>query len=600
MRSRYFILLSILFICGTLAPGSFSFAQNNNFYWQQQQMRQQQIMQQQRQQEMMRQQQEQMRRQQQEQMRRQQEMQRQQQLRQQEAMRQQQQRQQQMMRERQQQQMAERQKQIQQQKQHQVDQQRQRQTQQQQLKAQEQQRALGQRNQSAKQQLQQQQTIQQQRQMKDRQDRLNRLQQERLKKQQSDKRKKDSQEALTMAALLSTQQTKSISTKTQLKTTAQLQSVSQFQEKRLQQQKQQYVTKQMEAQRKAAQVRLQKIRLAQERSQTKKQLEKKLAQKQTQTQNQKLAEANFNVCEGKGCGKNKCSFHGDTLVLTKAGYKPIKSLSVQDDYVWARDEHSGDMNWKSITAHYSNSYEETVSIGILNLANGQIQTIVSNRIHPFFVSDSKTLPEDVDSNDSKPGIHKTGQWIQAQNLQRGDLLLTDSGSTAEVITLEIKDEPLKAYNLTVDEYHTYFVKGGVISDNISAVWVHNDCGSEDKTTKKKVTNGVKLSYNSAQRTWTSPAGLVYGQGSKHGNRIKHVLSHTVPNPNKPIHTVFNVKRNEVLGLIDEAWIKRGNPLQEDRGTFVVPMNKIVGTNGEKNIRIIVRPDTNEIITAFPE
>lgn len=29
------------------------------------------------------------------------------------------------------------------------------------------------------------------------------------------------------------------------------------------------------------------------------------------------------------------------------------------------------------------------------------------------------------------------------------------------------------------------------------------------------------------------------------------------------------------------------------------MNKIIGTKGEKHIRLVVKPDTKEIVTAYP-
>lgn len=64
-----------------------------------------------------------------------------------------------------------------------------------------------------------------------------------------------------------------------------------------------------------------------------------------------------------------------------------------------------------------------------------------------------------------------------------------------------------------------------------------------------------LAYDKVNKVWTTPAGLDYGLGSVHGNRIKHVLDHTVitqQNSKKAIHSLFNVPRKEVLPLIDDA------------------------------------------------
>jgi len=112
-------------------------------------------------------------------------------------------------------------------------------------------------------------------------------------------------------------------------------------------------------------------------------------------------------------------------------------------------------------------------------------------------------------------------------------------------------------------------------------------------------NVVELTFDKGTRTWTTPAGVDYGPGSVHGNRVQQVLDHAVPNPNKATHTVFNVDRREVLGLVDDAWLAKGNPLPNDPGAYVVQMGRVIGTAGETSIKIIIRPGTNKIITAYP-
>jgi hypothetical protein len=103
--------------------------------------------------------------------------------------------------------------------------------------------------------------------------------------------------------------------------------------------------------------------------------------------------------------------------------------------------------------------------------------------------------------------------------------------------------------------------------------------------------------------WESTEKLIYEIGSKQGNRVLHVLEHAVPDISKPLHTVFNVGRDKILGLIDEAWAMRGSiiPVAQKSGNeaFDILMGKIIGTNGETTIRIIVEKGTSKIITAFP-
>ncbi|WVK92790.1 hypothetical protein SA496_24250 [Pseudomonas sp. JS3066] len=127
-----------------------------------------------------------------------------------------------------------------------------------------------------------------------------------------------------------------------------------------------------------------------------------------------------------------------------------------------------------------------------------------------------------------------------------------------------------------------------------------DLGKLEVPGVPKATSGpVELKFDKTTRSWTTPAGLDYGQGSIHGNRVKHVLDHAAPNPNKTTHSVFNVDRKEVLGLIDQAWLKKGGSVSGDPGAYIVPMGRAIGTAGETSIKIILRPGTNKIITAYP-
>ena len=114
------------------------------------------------------------------------------------------------------------------------------------------------------------------------------------------------------------------------------------------------------------------------------------------------------------------------------------------------------------------------------------------------------------------------------------------------------------------------------------------------------TNPNALQYD-GNGNWISNEGLVYGQGSKDGNRVRHVLQHTQPNPSKPVHTVFNVDKSEVIGLIDEAWINRGTGILQSNGNvcYDINMGRAIGTNGETTIRIITQGYSNNVITAYP-
>ena len=162
-----------------------------------------------------------------------------------------------------------------------------------------------------------------------------------------------------------------------------------------------------------------------------------------------------------------CSFHGSTLVKTADGYKAIARIRV-GDRVFAKDEASGETGYKPVTAQYGNPYQETVYIEVSD-GLGKIQTLVSNRIHPFY---------------------SDGKWIKAEDLKAGSRLFAENGAEPTVQSVTVKQEPLQAYNLTVADWHTYFVTGD--KAEMEGVWVHNDCPYGNLSDNKFVGEGKNL------------------------------------------------------------------------------------------------------------
>ena len=166
-----------------------------------------------------------------------------------------------------------------------------------------------------------------------------------------------------------------------------------------------------------------------------------------------------------------CSFRGDMEVKTEQGYKPIESIKIGDK-VYAKNELTGQMTYQRVQAHYNNPYDFTVYVEVID-EQGKQQTIVSNKIHPFFtqVNQGELVP-------SSEGHHYNGeiqnaQWVDAQNLKAGYKLLSENNHWQTVKGVSIKAEKLSAYNLTVETDHTYFIKGA--NSDLDGVWVHNDC-----------------------------------------------------------------------------------------------------------------------------
>lgn len=84
-----------------------------------------------------------------------------------------------------------------------------------------------------------------------------------------------------------------------------------------------------------------------------------------------------------------------------------------------------------------------------------------------------------------------------------------------------------------------------------------------------------------------------------------MLAHGVPDLTKPEHAVFNVANKDILPLVDEAWsAKNGSGVTKIVQTngneyFDIPMGRVVGTEGQTSIRIVVEQGMRVIVTAFP-
>jgi hypothetical protein len=113
----------------------------------------------------------------------------------------------------------------------------------------------------------------------------------------------------------------------------------------------------------------------------------------------------------------------------------------------------------------------------------------------------------------------------------------------------------------------------------------------------------------------SVAGLRYGPDHNYGDRVQHVLRHSVDQPLRPgKHGVFE---GDALAIIDEAWLSAqigGSHVQVEfqgnRTIYRVDMGRRVGYEGGQDgaaaghpglsrVRIVVR-NGDEILTAFPE
>lgn len=141
-----------------------------------------------------------------------------------------------------------------------------------------------------------------------------------------------------------------------------------------------------------------------------------------------------------------CSFSAGTRVLLSNGdSKPIADVEVGDE-VRANDPETGKDGARRVTHRWI--HKDTLVT--LETARGDIRTTED---HPFWNNTDRA-------------------WQEAQELDPGDELLSPDGTTTRVIGLRWSTATVDlAYNLTVDDIHTYYV----LVDS-RAILVHNTCG----------------------------------------------------------------------------------------------------------------------------
>jgi hypothetical protein len=115
--------------------------------------------------------------------------------------------------------------------------------------------------------------------------------------------------------------------------------------------------------------------------------------------------------------------------------KKIKDIET-GDLVWAKDPLSGTAGPRRVTATIvGHGTKRLVEIGI----DGR--TVVATDGHPFWIEDQE-------------------QWVDAEDLQVKDLLVTPSGAAVKIDSTTAATRTATVHNLSVSGLHTYFVLAG--------------------------------------------------------------------------------------------------------------------------------------------
>jgi hypothetical protein len=150
--------------------------------------------------------------------------------------------------------------------------------------------------------------------------------------------------------------------------------------------------------------------------------------------------------------RHLCSFSAETEVVMADGTtKPISEVEV-GDWVVAEDPETGERGVREVTRLW---------------------------VHQDTIVDLEVDGHDVATTEDHPfWNHTDGQWQRADVLDPGDLLLTADGTTLTVGGLDWGSvRTATAYNLSVDDIHTYFV---AVGDNEVLVHNTNTCATNSR------------------------------------------------------------------------------------------------------------------------
>jgi len=136
------------------------------------------------------------------------------------------------------------------------------------------------------------------------------------------------------------------------------------------------------------------------------------------------------------------SFDGETLVSTEFGLVAIKDIKI-GDRVWAYNEETGENSLQEVV--HLIQKEGQKDLVDIELVTGEFITTTAG--HPFLVP-------------------QTREWVNAGELTTGQLLLDFTGSPLSIANVTAYSKQARVYNLTVNNYHTYYVGvGGLLNHN---------------------------------------------------------------------------------------------------------------------------------------
>lgn len=164
----------------------------------------------------------------------------------------------------------------------------------------------------------------------------------------------------------------------------------------------------------------------------------------------------------------KFCFPAGTLVTTEFGKKPIEQVASGEN-VWSYDLATNQWRLCQVRQTFTHNYN-----GHSVLVTVADETIEATLLHPFWVVSGESL-DSRPIRDHLPRVPTNattpGRWVDAGDLQSGDLVLLRNGERYRIQNVQIQPYQNLVYNFEVADLHNYAVGNW-------QVLVHNNNGKD--------------------------------------------------------------------------------------------------------------------------
>lgn len=176
---------------------------------------------------------------------------------------------------------------------------------------------------------------------------------------------------------------------------------------------------------------------------------------------------------------------------------------------------------------------------------GNIQVIRTNKTHPFFVQSDNITP--ATEGYIYQGNIANANWTDANSLKVGDKLPSENNTRQTVQSVKVSQEPITAYNLTVNNNHTFFVKA---ENGKYGVLVHN------KRKKSKNTNNTNKQENPALSNLSKPLSkttIDHLMGRHNYHRVKIQFNTLVNKQGKTKEQAYQILNLGNRTFFNKSW-----------------------------------------------